>query len=482
MPLPRNLLLAFNAWFITAVVAQSSASCSTTLTARYPAPSIADGYQARLVATNLDTPRGIKVDRNGNLLIVTRDAGIVALSLTDEEGGCITAADVQTVVENNRLNHGIELSHDGTTLYASTPNEVYAWTYNPDTRRTSGEPRTLITGMDNAGHTTRTLLLSRHVPDLLLVSRGSNANLDYLALDITSGHCQLKAFNISNVTSEPYDFTADGRLLGWGLRNSVGVAEEPVTGGIYSVENSVDQLRREGQDIHQDNPGEEMNFHGYLNGTRSAQQGGNYGYPSCFAAWAVDEIPENDGLTVGSQFAIGDQDTNINDAVCAERIAPRLTFPAHMAPLDILFNEDGTAAWVSFHGSWNRDDPIGYKLSVIPFANGEPVEPSNSSQPTVDIMQNSDIDSCPDNCFRPVGLAWDSQGRLFMTSDDTGEIYVITRTDGGNTSSATPTTGLPPAGTSSGGAVASTTASAASRATGNLGALSLAVAVVSLSL
>lgn len=130
----------------------------------------------------------------------------------------------------------------------------------------------------------------------------------------------------------------------------------------------------------------------------------------------------------------------------------------------------------------NRDDPIGYKLSVIPFANGEPVEPSNSSQPTVDIMQNPDVGECPDNCFRPVGLAWDSQGRLFMTSDSTGEIYVITRTDGGNsTNGATPTTGLPPAGTSSGGAAASTTASAASRATGSLGAVLLAAAVVTLS-
>ncbi len=206
--------------------------------------------------------------------------------------------------------------------------------------------------MDNAGHTTRTLLLSRHVPDMLIVSRGSNSNIDPLASDISTGHCQLKAFNISNVTSGPYDFTADGVLLGWGLRNSVGIAEDPLTGGIYSVENSVDRLQREGQDVHQDNPGEEMNFHGYLNGTESAQQGGNYGYPSCFAAWAVDDIPENDNLTVGSQFAIGDQDDSVNDAVCAERVPPRLTFPAHTAPLNMLFNEDGTSAWVSFHGSW----------------------------------------------------------------------------------------------------------------------------------
>jgi hypothetical protein len=29
-----------------------------------------------------------------------------------------------------------------------------------------------------------------------------------------------------------------------------------------------------------------------------------------------------------------------------------------------------------------------------------------------------------------VGLAWDAKGRLYMSSDSTGEIYVITKTDG----------------------------------------------------
>jgi glucose/arabinose dehydrogenase len=185
-----------------------------------------------------------------------------------------------------------------------------------------------------------------------MVSRGSTSNLDTLAEDITSGHSQIKAFNITNATSS-YDYDTDGLLLGWGLRNSVGVAEEPITGGIYSVENSVDEMVRDGQNIHQDNPGEEMNFHGYLNGTKYTQQGGNYGYPSCFAAWDVGTIPNNTGLQVGTQFAIGNQNATINDTFCRnDRVAPRLTFQAHMAPLDLKFNDNGSVAWVTFHGSW----------------------------------------------------------------------------------------------------------------------------------
>jgi hypothetical protein len=42
-----------------------------------------------------------------------------------------------------------------------------------------------------------------------------------------------------------------------------------------------------------------------------------------------------------------------------------------------------------------------------------------------DIMMNADAADCPGSCFRPVGLAWGKDGRLFMTSDTTGDIYVL---------------------------------------------------------
>ena len=112
--------------------------------------------------------------------------------------------------------------------------------------------------MANSDHATRTLLLSRKVPELLLISRGSTSNVDVETESLSSGRSQIRAFNTTNITSHAYDFTTDGMRLGWGLRNSVGLAEHPDTGGIYSVENSVDQIMREGKDVHQDNPGEEM--------------------------------------------------------------------------------------------------------------------------------------------------------------------------------------------------------------------------------
>jgi glucose/arabinose dehydrogenase len=354
----------------------------------------------------------------------------------------------------------LALSQDGNTIYASTYSNVYSWQYNAQDGRVNGNPTTIIENMGvNEGHTTRTLLMSKKVPSLLLVSRGSAGNLDYETLDINSGASTIKAFNVTNMTSTAYQQPSDGMLLGWGLRNSVGVAEDPITGAIYSVENSVDNLNRNGQLINQNNPGEEMNFNGYINGTQSDVTGKNYGYPTCFAAWNVSEIPDNSDLQTGKQFAIGIQNATLNDSFCQEdRVAPRITFQAHMAPLDMKFNTQGTGAWVSMHGSWfvfppsasspislhpslptifiithhrNRDSPTGYKLSFIQFdGSGSPTAPANSTTAAVDIVSNPDLSKCPSNCFRPVGLAWDSRGRLYMSSDASGEIYVVTKMDG----------------------------------------------------
>jgi hypothetical protein len=65
------------------------------------------------------------------------------------------------------------------------------------------------------------------------------------------------------------------------------------------------------------------------------------------------------------------------------------------------------------------------------------VAASDSVTAAVDIMANADNSNCPDQCFRPVGLALDSKNRVFMSSDSTGEIYVLAKTG----ASATTTSG-----------------------------------------
>lgn len=120
----------------------------------------------------------------------------------------------------------------------------------------------------------------------------------------------------------------------------------------------------------------------------------------------------------------------------------------------------------------DRTDPVGYKVSIVEFANGSPTEPSNSTVAAIDVVANQNNTVCPSGCFRPVGLAWDSSGRLFMSSDATGEIYAILRVDGNATSSAgssspstlpSPSSSSRASGTSSSPAATSSKSSASGR-------------------
>lgn len=256
-------------------------------------------------------------------------------------------------IDDPQLNHGLALAHNGRKLYASNADSVLEWSYDQDSGTVGAETTTVVSGMANDGQVTRTLLISQKKPGMLVVSRGSNESPE--ASILSSGLGQIKAFNLSDPASLPFDFDTSGRLLGWGLYNAVGLDEHPATGGVFSMDNGADDVSRNGVDIHQSNPGDELNFHGFLNGTTtvssSHDQGSNYGYPNCYAVWNTSIPDAPAGLEVGEQFSVVDNST-LNDTTCQTAyVAPRLTFAPHQAPLDIVFTSDGTTAYISFHGS-----------------------------------------------------------------------------------------------------------------------------------
>ncbi|KAK5104587.1 hypothetical protein LTS08_002478 [Lithohypha guttulata] len=409
-------------------------------------PSVASGYSLQVVATGLAKPRGLTFDSQGHLLVVQQGSGSLTSYTIDESNGCTTLGNNATVVDVGlNLNHGLWVN--GTTLYASNVNSVYSWTYDPNARTVSNQEE-LVNGMANSDHGTRTLLLPESAPGMLVITRGSGGNLDINSTTIEGGTAQVRAFNLNNRTGI-YDWL-DGQLLAWGVRNEVGIAEHPATGGIWGVENSADQITRNGVDVSNNNPGEELNFFGYLNSTPYANQGANFGYPWCLAAYNLTELPNSSDLTIGEQFAFDTASTldneNRTDEYCSQQAAPRLVFQAHMAPLDIKFNNSATEAWISFHGSWDREVPVGYKLSVVRFGeNGEPSDQPDSLTAVTDIVSNTNLSACPANCFRPAGLAVDNRGRIFMTSDSSGEIYLVTRNSTSNGTSGTSTSASPSA-------------------------------------
>lgn len=83
---------------------------------------------------------------------------------------------------------------------------------------------------------------------------------------------------------------------------------------------------------------------------------------------------------------------------------------------------------MSFHGSWNSPNPVGYYVGYVDFVNGQPDAPRNSNTSLNVVLANEDNSKCPKECFRPAGLRFDSKGRLLITSDTSGELYVIQRT------------------------------------------------------
>ena len=156
--------------------------------------------------------------------------------LDDAGGACVWAPSKQTIISNTavshsngrwlqvaeelltlndwQLNHGMTLSTDGRTLFASDPTAAYSWAYDPNTGSAKHQT-SVVTGMNTDDHTTRTLVTSEKVKTTLLISRGSTSNIDPLASNLSTGHSQIKAFNLGKVPANGYQFDTDGLRLGY---------------------------------------------------------------------------------------------------------------------------------------------------------------------------------------------------------------------------------------------------------------------------
>jgi hypothetical protein len=163
-----------------------------------------------------------------------------------------------------------------------------------------------------------------------------------------------------------------------------------------------------------------------------------YGYPTCFSVW--DPSSFSGKLKTGAHFVLS-PNSSYSDSTCNDKgaIAPRLTFQAHSAPIWNTFDADAKNMYVTFHGSWDRQPPTGFKVVQIPFtklASGQydPVASADSMTGYKDIFSAKDPSSCTangltqSNCVRLSAAAWDPAGRgLFVGSDNSneGEIYLL---------------------------------------------------------
>ena len=85
------------------------------------------------------------------------------------------------------------------------------------------------------------------------------------------------------------------------------------------------------------------------------------------------------------------------------------------------FQERSLEEFLAFHGSWNRSERIGYSVTFIPFADGEPTAGPE------DFLSGFMLDPAKREVWgRPVGLLQLPDGSLLVSDDGGGKIWRIT--------------------------------------------------------
>jgi glucose/arabinose dehydrogenase len=178
-----------------------------------------------------------------------------------------------------------------------------------------------------------------------------------------------------------------------GVRNSVGFDWHPQSGVLWFTENGRDML---GNDV----PADELN--------RAPKKGKHFGYPYCHAGEILD--PE---------FGEGKN--------CNDYVAPAQKLGPHVAPLGMKFYtgdmfpaEYKNQILIPEHGSWNRDNKIGYRIQMVKVdGNGK----ATSYETFADGWLNEEEQEA---WGRPVALLQLPDGSMLVSDDHAGVIYRIT--------------------------------------------------------
>ncbi|TFK61256.1 soluble quino protein glucose dehydrogenase [Pluteus cervinus] len=419
------LLLGFAAHF-HGVFSQCQPLSSLNFT---DTPNITPGVTAQVVFNNLTHPRGIKFDDASNLLVVDSGVGVIALTLNNT-AGC-QGWQRSVVVQNSTFNHGIDIGNG--TLYVSTSTSVVGFQYDSSTISVgSGTPTVIVTNIAGAGSSGRRFLLipaSGSDPAFLIVTAGTDSDTDFAAAQASSGLSQIRRFALNaSLPGGGYDWMTDGEMIAFGLRNAVGLTMDS-NNNLWITENSSDNVTWDGIDVSANNPADEFNVVSLNNIT-----GGFYGYPDCDTVWDPTSFSS---FTTGEQFS---DTSSFADTFCqspSNNIPPMLSFQAHASPLDIKFytgvtgNNTSSAlnsswvgnSFVSFHGSAETPE-VGFGVVMIPWNTAANTPTANADTQTgySFLVQATNLTACPGQCIRPVGLQFDTEGRLFVSSDATGEV------------------------------------------------------------
>ncbi|CEM11358.1 unnamed protein product [Vitrella brassicaformis CCMP3155] len=410
----------------------------------YPRADTPDGVAACRFTGNLGKPRQLVLspDTGNDLLVLDRismnSARVIAL--WDDNGDGFSDPDTEQAMLLNvkvPLTHGLAVKHG--FIFVSSDTTVFRYKYEPKQRTPidlTTQQRVVVNmnadgrGGANRGHWTRSLILSED--GTLYVSIGSMGNVDR-----TSFRARIRRFPgmTDALIGGPRDF-AKGEVFADGVRNTVGLAWGP-DGMLWGGDTGADELKRAdlGGDVHKNNPGDEINRFQWKNAGRF------YGYPYCWSEYA---LPDNLARGARTQW-VWPGFTNYTDEWCNNAtnvIKPFTLMSAHTSPLGIAFygvdypdapcrqdgRQDTTAlpcAWrgdlfVALHGSWNREVPVGYEVVRVPVSQDMRLDGDQQK-----VLTHLGINRLWSTDLRPVSVAFDHRGHMYVSSDMTGEIVMV---------------------------------------------------------
>jgi glucose/arabinose dehydrogenase len=212
----------------------------------------------------------------------------------------------------------------------------------------------------------------------------------YITIGAPCNICAVRGFEGTVARLRPDGHELE--IFARGVRNSLGLDWHPRTGELFFTDNGGDQL---GDMI----PPDELN--------QAPERDLHFGYPYAYAPG--QPYP---------QFA--------DEGPPGPITHPALNFEAHVAALGIHFyrgrmfpRDYRHDAFVAQHGSWNRTDPIGYRMMHVSFdANGRPT----GKQVFIDGWLGSGGRAWG----RPVDIAELPDGSLLISDDEAGVIYRVT--------------------------------------------------------
>ena len=288
------------------------------------------GFVIGIFAKDLGAPRVLLKDPNGTLLVsIPQQGRVVALPDRNDDGA---ADETITVASNLQKPHGLALKCEASCkLFIAEENQVASYDYDPENFRVAH--KTKLADLPTGGnHTSRTIIVMPPPNDhQLLISIGSSCNV-----------CNEKDERRASILV--YDLiTKEVKHFARGLRNAVFMTVHPNTKKIWVTEMGRDLL---GDDL----PPDEINI---------VEVDKNYGWPMCYGKNIHDTAFDRQSVY------------KRNPCMEPFEIPSYIDIPAHSAPLGLAF-VPATPAWpqefhsdllVSYHGSWNRSTPTGYKIA-----------------------------------------------------------------------------------------------------------------------